>query len=296
MPEGRTLPLPSGRAPVDRSGRCPGLHRPEQTLDHGPVSLSVCILTRDEEDDLPRCLASVAGLAQQLVVVDSGSTDRTLDLAREAGAEIVEQPWLGFVGQRQVALDHARCPWVLCLDADEWLDAALREAVAAVVAAPPGEEPAGYELNRRVHYLGDWIDHGGWSPEWRLRLVRRDRAASAGVEPHDHMRVDGTVARLPGRLNHRPYRDLAEHLAKVDAYAAAAAARRLASGTRPSLARLLLRPPGRLLRMAVLRGGLLDGWRGLVIAVVGGFYVFLKEAKLFEATRGRRSPPGPGGG
>jgi glycosyltransferase involved in cell wall biosynthesis len=247
------------------------------------VSLSVCIITRDEEQDLPRCLASVRALADQIVVVDSGSTDGTLEIAREAGAEIVHQEWLGFVGQRQVSMDHARGEWILCLDADEWLDEELAAAVAEVVAGGGRDGVAGYELNRRVRYLGAWIDHCGWSPEWRLRLVRAGGARAGGVEPHDHIQADGAVARLAGRLNHPPYRDLAEHLAKVNAYTDIMATRAREDGRRSSWSHLLLRPAGRFLKMYVLRAGFADGWRGLVVSAVGAFYVFLKYSKLREA-------------
>ena len=260
------------------------------------VPLSVCIITRNEEDNLPRCLASVEGLAAQVVVVDSLSTDRTREIAAAAGAEVHEQEFLGHVKQKQLALDLAREEWVLSLDADEWLDPELRAAVADIVGSEPGDSSggqAGYELNRRSFYLGAWIDHGGWSPEWRLRLVRRGRAAWAGTDTHDRLEADGPVGRLPGRLNHRPYRDLADHLGKINRYTDIMVARRLERGERPSLFKVVTRPPARFLRMYLLRAGFLDGWRGLVVAGMGGFYVFLKYAKL-RASAEPSAPPGPG--
>ncbi len=254
--------------------------------------LAVCIITRDEEQNLPRCLASVSELATQLVVVDSESTDATAEIARAAGAEVVIQPFLGHVRQKQLALAAAREPWVLCLDADEWLDEDLRAAVRAVLARPfERGDPVGHEVNRRTHYLGDWIDHGGWSPEWRLRLVRRDLAQWGGVDPHDHLEVEGSTARLAGRLNHRPYRNLGHHLEKVNSYTDIMVARRLEQGERASLFKLLTRPPARFVRMYFLRLGVLDGWRGFVVATVGAFYVFLKYAKLRErANPGAATP------
>ncbi len=262
------------------------------------VPLSVCIITRNEEDNLPRCLASVAELAAQIVVVDSLSTDRTVAIAREAGAEVTSQEFLGHVKQKQLALGLAREDWVLSLDADEWLDGELRAAVAEVVSAGAGTggtpgTPVGYALNRRSFYLGAWIDHGGWSPEWRLRLVRRGRASWTGVDPHDRLEADGPVARLPGRLNHRPYRNLADHLAKVNRYTDIMVARRLERGERPSLFKLVTRPPFKFLKMYVLRAGFLDGWRGVVVAGMGCFYVFMKYAKLRAASE-PPGPPGPG--
>lgn len=264
------------------------------------MPLSVCIITLNEQDQLPRCLLSVAGLAAQVVVLDSLSTDGTQALARAAGAEVHEQPFAGHVQQKQAALELAREDWVLCLDADEWLDERLRAEIAAVVGAAGAakgaapEAVAGYELNRRNRYLGAWIDHCGWSPQWRLRLVRRGRARWTGADPHDRLEAHGATARLGGRLLHQPYRDLAEHVSKVNRYTDTMARLRHASGARAGLSALMLRPVGRFLRMYVLRAGFLDGWRGLVVSVMGGVYVFLKYAKLRELGRRERAE-GPGG-
>ena len=250
------------------------------------MALSVCIITLNERENLPRCLASVAGLAAQVVVVDSRSRDGTQQLAREAGAEVVERDFPGHVLQKQFALGLAREEWVLCLDADEWLDDELRAAVEGVLAAGAAGAAGGagaadgYELNRRSEYLGAWIDHCGWSPQWRLRLVRAGRARWTGNDPHDRLQLDGRAARLPGRLCHRPYASLAEHLAKVNRYTDTMAAARHAAGERAPLAKLALRPPARFLRMYVAQGGFLDGWRGLVVCAMGAFYVFTKYAKL----------------
>ncbi len=248
------------------------------------MSLAVCIITLNEEDNLPRCLDSVKDLAEQVVVVDSASTDRTQELARAAGAEVIERAFSGHVDQKQFALEQARCDWVLCLDADEWLDDDLRRAVQAVIGktdGPTAEGTAdGYEVNRRQRYLGRWIEHGGWSPQWRLRLVRRGRARWTGVDPHDHLRVDGPVQRLDGRLNHVPYRGLAEHLGTINRYTDIMVDRRVQAGESASLFKVVFRPPARFLRMYVVQLGVLDGWRGFVLASFGAFYVFLKYAKL----------------
>ena len=254
------------------------------------VPLSVCIITLNERDNLPRCLESVAGLATQVVVLDSCSTDGTQQIARAAGAEVHERPFEGHVKQKQHALDLAREDWVLALDADEWLDDRLRAEIAGLVngAAGAGHAARGcvaYELNRRNEYLGAWIDHCGWSPQWRLRLVRRGQARWTGADPHDHLQATGEVGRLTGRLCHRPYRDLADHVAKVNRYTDTMARLRHEAGERGSLVQLVLRPPARFVRMYVLRAGFLDGWRGLLVSALGGFYVFLKYAKLRELGR-----------
>lgn len=267
------------------------LATPLEPADHAPVSLSVCIITLNEQDNLPRCLKSVAGLASQIVVVDSLSTDDTQQIAREAGAEVIERPFEGHVLQKQFALEKAREDWVICLDADEWLDDDLREAVRRVISSEGPTGTNGYELNRRNHYLGAWIDHCGWSPEWRLRLVRRGKARWTGTDPHDRLEADGQPARLSGRLCHRPYRSLADHLGTVNRYTDIMVAQRLERGERAPLFALLLRPPARFLKMYLLRAGFLDGWRGFVVSAMGAFYVFLKYAKLRSAESQGAAPP-----
>lgn len=247
------------------------------------MSLSVCIITLNEQDNLPRCLESVAGLAAQVVVVDSLSTDDTQRIARDAGAEVIERPFEGHVLQKQFALEQAREEWVLCLDADEWLDDELREAVRGVITANTPGGANGHELNRRNLYLGAWIDHCGWSPEWRLRLVRRSEARWTGADPHDRLEVNGARARLAGRLRHRPYRDLADHLGTINRYTDIMVQQRLESDRDTPPLAMLLRPPARFLKMYVLRAGFLDGWRGFVVSAMGAFYVFLKYAKLRAA-------------
>jgi len=256
------------------------------------VGLSVCIITRNEEDDLPRCLASVLGLATQIVVVDSHSTDRTVEIARAAGAEVIARDFSGMASQKAFALTHAREDWVLNLDADEWLDDELRTAIADVVSGVAGGNLVGHELNRRNEYLGAWIEHCGWSPEWRLRLVRRGHGRFEGRDPHDRLVADGPVGRLAGRMCHRPYASLAEHVQKVNSYTDTMAAQRFAAGESATFGRLLLRPPARFLRMYLWQSGWRDGWRGLVVSGMGAFYVFLRYAKLRAADR----PAGKGGG
>ncbi len=255
------------------------------------MPLSVCIITLDEHENLPRCLASVAGLATQLVVVDSHSSDDTQRIAREAGATVIERDFKGHVDQKSFALAQASEDWVLCLDADEWLDDTLRAEVQRLIRGELKDVADGYQLNRRTEYLGAWIDHCGWSPEWRLRLVRRGTAAWVGDDPHDRLEGRGPVGRLAGRLCHRPYRSLGEHLAKVNRYTDTMAAARHAAGERCSIARLLLRPAGRFGRMYVLQAGFVDGWRGLVVCAMGSFYVFLKYAKLRALSDAGAPPP-----
>jgi glycosyltransferase involved in cell wall biosynthesis len=252
------------------------------------MSLSVCLITQDEEANLSRCLSTVADLAAQIVVVDSGSSDQTLEIARRFGAEVLEQPFLGFARQKQLAFDRARGDWVLGLDADEWLSETLRASVRRVLAG--AAEPAdAYAVERRAFIYGAWIRHGEWGSEWKLRLARRGRARWTGLV-HDRLDCDGTVARLAGVLCHYPYPGLAVHIAKLDRYAAIHARVCIEHGRGPSLAGLLLEPPAVFLQRLVLQSGWRDGARGWLLAAMAAFYFFLRHARRWE-TRWASPPP-----
>ncbi|MBI4882351.1 MAG: glycosyltransferase family 2 protein, partial [Planctomycetes bacterium] len=242
--------------------------------------LSACIIARNEARHIEACIRSLS-FADEVVVVDSFSDDGTAALARAAGARVIEQEFLGHVRQKQLAVDSASHDLVFCADADERASPELASAIEHLLTRE--EEPArGYEVARHTFYLGRFIDHGGWWPEWRLRLFDRRHGAWSGVDPHDHVRVAGRAERLPGELLHYNYRDLSHHVAKIDAYTSIIAERRVAAGEPFSLLKLVFWPPARFFRMYVLRGGFRDGLRGFLVAWMGAFYVFMKYAKLWE--------------
>ncbi len=243
--------------------------------------LSVCIITYNEEANLPRCLASV-DFADEIVVVDSGSTDRTVALAIEAGSRVIEQPFLGYAAQKNLAVQAASHQWVLCLDADEWLrpgaEAAIRKALAE-----RHSDVAGYALNRHTYYLGDWVNHSGWWPEYRLRLYDRERGEWRDDGLHEDVELRGAAARLDAEVGHLSYRDITHHIGKVNAYTSLRAQHWQASAHRTvGWLELIGRPLGRFCRMFLLKGGWREGHRGLIIASIGAFYVFAKYAKLWE--------------
>jgi glycosyltransferase involved in cell wall biosynthesis len=256
------------------------------------LPLSVAIITLNEEADLPRCLASVQALAAEIVVVDSGSQDRTAEIARQFGALFTVQPWQGHVAQKNIALQRCQQPWVLCLDADEVLSPELAAAVRAAFAH--GEPTVnGFWLNRRNFYLGDWIRHA-WYPEWRLRLVRKARATWRGRDPHDRLEVTGSVRRLDGDLLHYPYSDLQDNLQRLLKYAKIQADAYEREGRRFRWYYLVVWPWWDFFKHLVLRQGWRDGWRGWIISfmsMVGTFakYAFLLEKRLSHADRHRIS-------
>lgn len=247
--------------------------------------LSVAVITLDEESNLPRCLASVAGLAAEIVVVDSHSRDRTREIAESFGARVLERDWPGHVEQKNVALAACTQPWVLSLDADEALDKPLRAAIETTLCGNPTAD--GYRVNRLTWYLGDWIRHA-WYPEWRLRLVRREAARWTGTDPHDRLEVTGEIRQIEGHLLHYSYRNLSHHLEQTLKYGRISGEQVAAKGRRVSTLKLVFSPLGRFLRILVLKQGWRDGWRGVLVAgssMIAGFakYAFALERQRREA-------------
>jgi glycosyltransferase involved in cell wall biosynthesis len=233
----------------------------------------------DEEDRIGQCITS-ADFADEIILVDSHSTDRTREIAAGLGARVIERDWAGYVAQKNYCIDQASNEWVLVLDADEWLDAQARASVIAALTR--ADAPDGFELNRCTQYMGRWIRHGGWYPDRKLRLFRKSVGRFQGIDPHDRVRVAGRVERLAGDILHHPFRSIADHLRTIDRYTSIAADEKHARGQRAGHADLTLRPCGKFLRMYFLERGFLEGIPGFVIAVTGSFYVFLKYAKLWE--------------
>jgi glycosyltransferase involved in cell wall biosynthesis len=242
-----------------------------------PPTVSLAIITKDEERDLPRCLASVP-FATEVVVVDSGSTDATQELARQAGARVIEQAWLGYGPQKAVALAACTSDWVLNLDADEALSPAL---AAEIPAALERAGVDGYRLPFSTEMFGRTLHYGGLGGETHLRLVRRAQATMSQASVHEGLAVPGRVETLRGPVLHHPYVDLAEYLQKLDRYTTLAAQARAAAGRRFSPLSALRLPWG-FFKRYLLQLGFLDGYAGFTYAALSAFYDFLKEAKLRE--------------
>ncbi len=257
-----------------------------------PPLISVCIITYNEAAMLPDCLFSVAW-ADEIVVVDSGSDDGTAAIAESFGCRVTMQEFLGHVKQKDLAVSLAKNRWVFCIDADERLEADGERIIREALERDRGKV-AGYFFPRRTFYLGRWIDHGGWWPEYRLRLFDRDKGRWEGVDPHDHVSVDGETRKLPAVMHHFNYRDIAHHMEKVNTYTTTMAKRKREAGSRASLFRMLFNPAGRFMRMYLLKRGFRDGIRGFIVAAIGAFYVFLKYAKLWELQNVRAPATTPG--
>jgi glycosyltransferase involved in cell wall biosynthesis len=246
--------------------------------------LSVVVVTLDEEERIRTCLESVAW-ADELIVVDAESHDKTVAVAGELTEHVFVRPWPGYAAQKNFGIEQARGEWILSLDADEILSAELRAEIEAVLAGG-GDGPDGYSVPRRNIFWDRWIRHGGLYPDWQLRLFRRERGRFVARAVHESVVVDGAVGRLRGHLEHRSYRDVADFLERMDRYTTLAAEDWLAEGrgVRP-FRDLVVRPLGRFFGMYVWRGGFLDGWRGFLLAVLYGYYVFMRSAKIWERAR-----------
>jgi glycosyltransferase involved in cell wall biosynthesis len=244
-------------------------------------TVSAAVICVDEERNIGACLESLAW-CDEIVVVDSGSRDRTVEIARKHATRVLHHEWAGYVAQKNWALEQTTGDWVLCVDADERCTAALRAAIEAALRG--GGSEVGFEVRRHVFYLGRWIDHGGWYPDWKLRLVRRGRARWGGVDPHDKLLADGPVRRLDADLVHFTYADFAAHLRTVQRFSDVVSEVQQREGRQFSLWRAILHPPAKFFACYVWKRGLLDGWPGFVIAATSSFYVFAKYVKLWERT------------
>lgn len=239
-------------------------------------TISLTVIARDEEALIGQCLRSAA-FCDELIVVDSGSTDRTVEIATSLGALVFTQEFTNYVRQKQIALDHATSEWVLLLDADEQATADLAREIAATISAPNALD--GYRVQRVLYHLGHYYTR----PIYRdrpLRLFRRTRGHIGGVDPHDKVVVDGTVGRLKAPILHFSYRDIADHVARMNRYSTRAAAAFEPSAL--TAVRMVTHPLWRFFNFYILRGGFRDGGRGLYAAMSAAFYVFLKYAKVYE--------------
>ena len=246
--------------------------------------LSVIVIALNQEANIAECLASVS-FADEIVVVDTGSTDHTVELARTFTDRVLEAPWQGFGRTKNFALDQARGEWVFSLDTDERVQPSLQDQILAVVAADGPLD--GYRVARKNYFCGRWIRHLGWYPDYTLRLFRRGRGRFRDREVHEEVVVDGPVGDLPTPLTHYSYRSVSEYVARMDRYARLAAQEMAKAGRRPWPGELFVRPFFSFLHLYFIRRGFLEGTPGYTLAVLMSVYKFLKYYYLRELSRGR---------
>ena len=247
------------------------------------MKISATIVTLNEEKNLTRALGSLS-LCDELLVVDSGSDDRTASIAEEHGARVIRRDWPGYTDQKNFAAESAEHDWILSLDADEALSNRLVEQIRQLRAGKV--EMDAYRFPRRARYLGKWIGHSGWYPDHKVRLYDRRKARWKGEYVHESVAVEGLVGTLDGDLLHYTCDTIADHIATVDQYTTLAAEELIAHGRRVSWLDLSLVPAWASLKTYFLKRGFLDGIEGLAIAYMAGFYVFSKNAKARKWSTG----------
>jgi glycosyltransferase involved in cell wall biosynthesis len=244
------------------------------------MKISAIVITLNEEQNIADALRSL-GWADEIIVVDSESTDRTVEIARKFTERIIVRAWPGYSAQKNFAAEQARFDWIFSLDADERVSDELARAIEQLKQT---DEPtaAGFEMPRLAHYLGRWIKHSGWYPDHKLRLYDRRRGRWRGDYVHEGIDLDGKVERLKGDLLHYTVRDASDHHLRIDRYTTLAARQSHAQGKRASVGAIMVAPLATFIRSYVFKLGFLDGLQGLAIARFAAHYAFLKNLKLWE--------------
>jgi glycosyltransferase involved in cell wall biosynthesis len=237
----------------------------------------------NEADSITRCLKSVLW-CDEIIVIDSGSTDGTKEICESFGARVIYRAWTGYVDQKAFGLEQCQYEWALNLDADEEVSNELRQEIEEILK-DGGSPYNGYELSRVVFYLKRWWRKGGWYPEYRMRLCRKSHTTWAGADPHERAVVSGPTKKLNGELYHFTYSDVADHIERLNNHSTSAARTMLKRGQKFSVLQMIANPLGRFLKFYIIKGGAKEGLPGFQVAIVEAFYVFLKYYKLWELER-----------
>jgi len=258
------------------------------------VPVTATIITFNEAANIEAALASLSW-ADEIIVVDSESTDRTTEIARKFTSKVIVRPWPGYIDQKNFAAEQASHEWIFSLDADERVTPELAAEIKGVIAG--GTSAAGYRVPRVTFHLGRWMRSTDWYPDYQLRLYDRRRARWSGKYVHESVKADGPVEDLRSELQHFAYRDLAHHFQTMDRYTTLAAKQMFEEGRRAGFLDLMIHPPAAFFRNYVLRGGFRDGVPGLIVSAMNARYVGLKFAKLWELCSPSTSTPrAPGAG
>jgi len=256
------------------------------------VEISAVIITFNEEKRLEPALKSLAGLVSEIVVVDSFSTDSTVKLAKKYTNKVFQRKWTDYTDQKNYANTRTSFPWILSLDADERISPELREEIIEIKKEEP--ECSGFSIPRQVYYLGRWIRHSGWYPDRKLRLFRKDRARWEGEYVHERLVIEGKIQKLSGSIHHFTYRNISEHLDRINKFSELGAQKLYANGKKCRWHHLVFVPFFRFVKSFFWRAGFLDGYPGFIVSVLNSYSIFLRYAKLREIwKKGERIEPFP---
>ena len=244
--------------------------------------LSVTIITFNEEKNIKDCLDSVKW-ADEIVVIDSFSTDRTVEICREYTDRVYQNKWQGFVDQKEFALTKASHNWVLSIDADERISDELREEIKEVLSGNLKYD--GYYMPRKTFYINRWILHCGWYPDHKIRLFKKDKGrweGTGGTAIHESVKINGRVGYLKGDILHYSFPTISSHLKTINSFTSISASENFKKGERTGILSILLRPPFNFFKMYILKLGFLDGLPGFIVSALSSYHVFIKYAKMWE--------------
>jgi glycosyltransferase involved in cell wall biosynthesis len=244
------------------------------------LKISAVVVCYNERDNIEQCLKSLSW-TDEIVVVDSFSTDGTAELCKKYTDRVYQREWPGYIEQKTYAVSLVKNEWVFSLDSDEVVTDILRDEILTRLSADKNEMN-GYYVKRHSFYLGRWINHGGWYPDYKLRLFKKDEVFHGGENPHDRYFVKGKTAKLKGEIEHYTYKDISDQLSTIDRFSEIASEGLYIRDSRFALIKMLFKPPASFLETYVYKLGFLDGLAGFIISVLTSYYVFVKYAKLWE--------------
>jgi len=246
------------------------------------IKLSAVVITFNEEKNIARCIESLRPVADEIIIVDSLSTDKTKEICEHYQVRFIEQKFLGYVEQKNFAMQLASFEHVLSLDADEALDEHLQDEILKI---KKDFKCDGYKFNRLTQYVDQWIWHCGWYPDTKLRIVKKNIAKWVGDNPHDALEVQGTVAHIEGNLLHYSYDSISGHVLQSDRFSSIEAQSLFKRGKKATLTKFVTRPLFQFFKDYILKKGFLDGRYGFIICCLNSLYVFLKYAKMIDLER-----------
>ncbi len=247
--------------------------------------LSVTIITYNEEKNIRDCLESVKW-ADEIVVVDSFSADKTVEICREWTNKVFRNEWQGFVEQKNFALSKASHNWILSIDADERVSDELGEEIRRILNDDTAYN--GYYMPRKTFYVNKWILHCGWYPDYKIRLFRKNKGRWEGTDGtaiHESVKIEGSAGYLKGNILHYSFPTISSHIKTVNSYTSISANENFKKGKMGGLSSMILRPPANFFKMYIIKRGFLDGLPGFIVSVLSSFHVFLKYAKMWEEKR-----------
>jgi len=254
------------------------------------IKISVAIITYNEEKNIARCLQSVKGLADDIVVIDSHSEDSTTQIAENLGARVIKRPFAGHIEQKNFAIDQTQFEWVLSLDADEALSSELKDSIKKIKEEGPGAGVHGFFFNRLTNYAGLWVKHCGWYPDKKLRLFNKAHARWTGMNPHDiiKMKPASKTGFLKGDLLHYSYGSISDHVNQTNKFTTIAAKAAFQKGIKSNHFKIFTRPPLKFIRDYFWKRGILDGRYGFIICLINSLSALLKYSKLKDLQDGKR--------